>query len=96
MAKLFDPIAIRGMEVPNRIVMPSMTTRLAAPDGAVTPELIRYFVARAEGGAGFRCYAVQNAHRKWEVDGNGKALLPTADGCWFVDDHAVLLHDKFV
>lgn len=52
MARLFDPIAIRGMEVPNRIVMPSMTTRLAAPDGEVTPELIRYFAARAQGGAG--------------------------------------------
>ena len=52
MAKLFDPIAIRGMEVPNRIVMPAMTTRLAAPDGGVTPDLIQYFVARAEGGTG--------------------------------------------
>ena len=52
MASLFDPIAIRGMEIPNRIVMPPMTTRLAAPDGSVTPELIQYFVARAEGGAG--------------------------------------------
>src|SRR3990172_5599191 len=40
------------MEIPNRIVMPPMTTRLAAPDGSVTPELIQYFVARAEGGAG--------------------------------------------
>ncbi|MBI4271459.1 MAG: FAD-dependent oxidoreductase [Candidatus Rokubacteria bacterium] len=52
MANLFDPITIRGVEIPNRIVMPPMTTRLAAPDGGVTPELIQYFVARAEGGAG--------------------------------------------
>ena len=52
MASLFDPITIRGVEIPNRIVMPPMTTRLAAPDGGVTPELIQYFVARAEGGAG--------------------------------------------
>jgi 2,4-dienoyl-CoA reductase-like NADH-dependent reductase (Old Yellow Enzyme family) len=49
---LFEPIAIRGVELPNRIVMPSMTTRLANPDGAVTPELIRYYEARAEGGTG--------------------------------------------
>ena len=52
MPSLFDPITIRGTEIRNRIVMPSMTTRLAAPDGGVTPELIQYFLARAEGGAG--------------------------------------------
>ena len=52
MGKLFEPIALRGVDIPNRIVMPSMTTRLATPDGVVTPELIRYYVARAEGGAG--------------------------------------------
>jgi 2,4-dienoyl-CoA reductase-like NADH-dependent reductase (Old Yellow Enzyme family) len=50
--KLFEPISIRGVEIPNRIVLPPMTTRLATPDGAVTPELIRYYEVRAEGGAG--------------------------------------------
>ncbi len=50
--KLFEPIVLRGIDIPNRIVMPSMTTRLATPEGVVTPELIRYYVARAEGGAG--------------------------------------------
>ena len=52
MATLFAPIEIRGLTIPNRIVMPPMTTRLAAPDGTVTPELIQYYVARAEGGSG--------------------------------------------
>ncbi|MFQ5897280.1 MAG: FAD-dependent oxidoreductase [Candidatus Methylomirabilia bacterium] len=52
MATLFEPITIRGLEIPNRIVMPAMTTRLAAPDGAVTPELIQYYLARAAGGTG--------------------------------------------
>ena len=52
MGKLFEPIALRGVDIPNRIVMPSMTTRLATPEGAVTPELIRYYAARAEGGTG--------------------------------------------
>lgn len=50
--KLFEPFWIRGLEIPNRIVMPAMTTRLAMPDGTVTPELIQYYLARAEGGAG--------------------------------------------
>jgi 2,4-dienoyl-CoA reductase-like NADH-dependent reductase (Old Yellow Enzyme family) len=52
MAKLFEPIQIRGVEIPNRIVMPAMTTRLAMPDGTVTPELIEYYLARAKGGTG--------------------------------------------
>ena len=52
MGKLFEPIALRGVDIRNRIVMPSMTTRLATPEGVVTPELIRYYAARAEGGAG--------------------------------------------
>jgi 2,4-dienoyl-CoA reductase-like NADH-dependent reductase (Old Yellow Enzyme family) len=49
---LFEPISIRGVTIPNRVVMPSMTTRLATADGTVTPELIRYYLARAEGGTG--------------------------------------------
>ena len=52
MSRLFEPITLRGVEIPNRIVMPSMTTRLATSEGLVTPELIRYYTARAEGGAG--------------------------------------------
>jgi len=52
MAKLFEPIEIHGMTIPNRIVMPPMTTRLAASDGTVTPPLIQYYASRADGGAG--------------------------------------------
>jgi dimethylglycine catabolism A len=51
-ARLFDPIPLRGAVIPNRIVMPPMTTRLAAADGSVTAELIQYYVARAAGGTG--------------------------------------------
>ena len=52
MPRLFEPITIRGVEIPNRIVMPPMTTRLADPDGTVTEELIQYYLARAHGGTG--------------------------------------------
>jgi 2,4-dienoyl-CoA reductase-like NADH-dependent reductase (Old Yellow Enzyme family) len=52
MPSLFDPIEIRGVRIRNRIVMPPMTTRQAAPDGSVTKELIGYYMARAEGGTG--------------------------------------------
>ncbi|GIX47517.1 MAG: hypothetical protein KatS3mg131_1728 [Candidatus Tectimicrobiota bacterium] len=49
---LFTPICLRGVELRNRIVMPAMTTRLATPEGFVTPPLLAYYLARARGGAG--------------------------------------------
>ena len=49
---LFSPIAIGGVEIPNRIVLPAMTTRLADEQGFVTEELLAYYRARAEGGVG--------------------------------------------
>src|SRR3990172_6432131 len=52
MTELFSPKRIGAVEVPNRIVMPAMTTRLAEPDGSVSEATIAYFGARAEGGVG--------------------------------------------
>jgi 2,4-dienoyl-CoA reductase-like NADH-dependent reductase (Old Yellow Enzyme family) len=52
MNHLWNPGRIGGVEIRNRIVMPSMTTRLADEDGFVTEALLGYFAARAEGGAG--------------------------------------------
>jgi len=52
MADLFSPGHIGSVEIPNRIVMPSMTTRSADADGHVTEDTIAYFVARARGGTG--------------------------------------------
>jgi 2,4-dienoyl-CoA reductase-like NADH-dependent reductase (Old Yellow Enzyme family) len=49
---LFSPIFIGEVEVPNRTVMPPMTTRLADPEGQVTGALLAYYGARALGGAG--------------------------------------------
>jgi len=52
MSLLFTPKRIGGVEIRNRVVMPPMTTRLADPDGYVTPATIAYFRARAAGGVG--------------------------------------------
>ena len=49
---LFSPVVVGGLEVPNRIVMPPMTTRLADPEGYVTDALIAYYRTRALGGVG--------------------------------------------
>ena len=45
-------MSIGGVEIRNRVVMPSMTTRLADGEGYVTDATIAYFEARAHGGTG--------------------------------------------
>lgn len=52
MASLFEPGRIGPIDVPNRVVMASMTTRAADEAGFVTPQTLAYFVARARGGVG--------------------------------------------
>jgi 2,4-dienoyl-CoA reductase-like NADH-dependent reductase (Old Yellow Enzyme family)/NADPH-dependent 2,4-dienoyl-CoA reductase/sulfur reductase-like enzyme len=48
---LFSPLAIGGVEVKNRIVMPAMATNVTT-DGTASQRLIDYFVERARGGTG--------------------------------------------
>ena len=50
MNALFSPVAVGGVEIPNRVVMPPMTTRLADPEGYVTDALVAYYKAHAFGG----------------------------------------------
>jgi 2,4-dienoyl-CoA reductase-like NADH-dependent reductase (Old Yellow Enzyme family)/thioredoxin reductase len=50
--KLLEPIRVGSMFLKNRIVMPPMSSRLAAPDGSVTTRMIEYYSERAKGGVG--------------------------------------------
>src|SRR6478736_5017227 len=49
---LLTPARIGAVEIPNRIVMPPMTTRTADAEGYVTDDSIAYYLARARGGVG--------------------------------------------
>ena len=53
--KLFEPIQIGTVTVPNRIYMPSMCTNYAGPHGESTIQDIGYYEARARGGTGLIC-----------------------------------------
>ena len=64
-AELFKPIAINSMQLKNRIVMPPMYTEFASANGEMTERLLRYFVERAEGGAGL--LVVENTCIDWET-----------------------------
>lgn len=50
--RIWESLEIGAVRIKNRIVMPPMCTRLANPDGSVSPQLIAYYEARARGGVG--------------------------------------------
>jgi 2,4-dienoyl-CoA reductase-like NADH-dependent reductase (Old Yellow Enzyme family) len=49
---LLTPARIGEVEIPNRIVLPSMTTRAADAEGFVTEDTLAYYQARVAGGVG--------------------------------------------
>ncbi len=49
---LLTPARIGPVEIPNRIVMPPMTTRGSDEEGHVTEQTIAYYMARVRGGTG--------------------------------------------
>src|SRR5947207_15043678 len=49
---LLTPARIGPAEIPNRIVMPPMTTRGSDEAGNVTEQTIAYYMARVRGGVG--------------------------------------------
>jgi 2,4-dienoyl-CoA reductase-like NADH-dependent reductase (Old Yellow Enzyme family)/thioredoxin reductase len=51
-SKLLEPISIGSMRLKNRIVMPSLLTGCASPEGYVTERLKAFIEARARGGVG--------------------------------------------
>ncbi|MBM7278517.1 12-oxophytodienoate reductase [Gordonia rubripertincta] len=48
---LFEPLRIRGLELPNRIAMSAMT-RSSSPGGVPGSDVARYYARRAAGGTG--------------------------------------------
>ncbi|MGF7172977.1 FAD-dependent oxidoreductase [Azospirillum doebereinerae] len=49
---LFSPGRLRGLTLPNRLVMAPMESNLAAADGSVSDDMLAYYTARAAGGVG--------------------------------------------
>ncbi len=50
--KIFDPLDINGMVIPNRIYVPAMVTRLSGSSGFVNQDITDRYVRYAEGGSG--------------------------------------------
>jgi 2,4-dienoyl-CoA reductase-like NADH-dependent reductase (Old Yellow Enzyme family)/thioredoxin reductase len=56
---LFSPIKLRGLELPNRVILPGADTKMACPP---TQKLIDYHVAIAKGGCGLNILEVTAVH----------------------------------
>ena len=50
--KLFEPLEIGTMTIPNRVMVPAMVTHLCKEDGVVTEDAIARYARYARGGAG--------------------------------------------
>jgi dimethylglycine catabolism A len=78
---LLTPARIGSVQIPNRIVMPPMTTRTADEEGFVTDDTMAYYLARARGGVGLitvEMAAPEKAgrHRRHEIGIYDDRFLP--------------------
>ena len=69
---LLTPARIGPVELPNRIIMPPMTTRTADAEGFVTDDSVAYYLARVRGGTGMITVEMASPeragrHRRHEV-----------------------------
>jgi dimethylglycine catabolism A len=78
---LLTPARIGPVEIPNRIVMPPMTTRTADAEGHVTDDSVAYYMARVRGGTGLITVEMASPekcgrHRRNEVGIYDDCFLP--------------------
>ncbi len=52
MSVLFSPLVVRGVTLPNRLVLPAMVTRLSAEDGHVNDDIRARYTRFSKGGVG--------------------------------------------
>ncbi|MDB5846799.1 MAG: hypothetical protein JWP29_551, partial [Rhodoferax sp.] len=86
--KLFSPLKLGNLALPNRVVMAAMSSSLADTDGFVTPELVAFLRARAEGGCGLVIVEFTCVESRW---GLGELHQPRIDLDAHVAGHATLV-----
>ena len=59
---LLAPLRVKSMNIPNRIVMPPMGTRLGNADSTVSEATLAYMKRRAQGGAGLIITEITEVH----------------------------------
>ena len=71
--RLGSPLPLKGLTIPNRIMMAAMATSFAGADGGVSEQMIAYYRRRARGGAGL--LVVENANVDFPDGISGGAQL---------------------
>jgi dimethylglycine catabolism A len=61
--KLFTPLTINSMTLPNRVVVPAMVTRLSGENGLINQDITDRYVRFARGGAGLVVLEAMAVHR---------------------------------
>lgn len=59
---LLQPITVRNLQIPNRVVMPPMGSNLGNTDGTVSEANLTYFKRRVQSGAGFIITEITSVH----------------------------------
>ena len=62
MSPLFEPLLLRGLVLPNRLVLPAMVTRLSGEDGLVNDDIRARYVRFARGGVGLAVLEAMAVH----------------------------------
>ena len=78
--RVFSPITINGMTLPNRVVMMPMGSDFAGHDGELSDEHIKYYELRARGGTGL--IIVENVCVKYPEGSNGTTQLRIDKDCY--------------
>ena len=78
--RLFSPLTINGMTIPNRVVMMPMGSDFAGHDGELSDEHIKYYELRARGGTGL--IIVENVCVKYPEGSNGTTQLRIDKDCY--------------
>ncbi len=61
--KLFEPLTVGAMTMPNRVMVPAMVTHLCREDGLVNDEVIARYTRYAGGGAGLIVVEAMAVHK---------------------------------
>lgn len=84
--RIFSPVRIGNVEIPNRLAVPAMVTNFCNPDGTATERYTAYHEAKARGGWGLIIT------EDYAVDPRGKGF-PNVPGLW--TDEQIESHRRF-
>ncbi len=79
---LFEPVEIRGVEVPNRVIFPPISTNFARRDGHLSELFLKHYLRRVRGEAGL--IIVENSCVSYP-EGKHGAYEPRIDSWDFYD-----------